>query len=91
VSGRKVLPIGGGRPTSPNAFCAMLYAHAEDIEHIACVIQWKRNEKGEPSNLTTVAATQMTIAELVWLKHVFDADILSEHPEPEPRRPNEAA
>jgi hypothetical protein len=32
----------------------------------------------------------MPICDLVWLKHVFDADILSEQ-EREPRRPDDAA
>jgi hypothetical protein len=63
-----------GQPTSPKAFCGMLVEHADDIEHIACVIQWKRDVKGEPTNLTNVAATEMPLINAVWLKHVFDLE-----------------
>lgn len=63
-----------GQPTSPKTFCGMLLEHADDIEHIACVIQWKRDDKGEPSNITNVAATAMPMSAAVWLKYVFDLD-----------------
>jgi hypothetical protein len=68
---RKIVTLTG-IATSPKAFCGMLLEHSDDIEHIACVIQWKRDAKGEPSTLTNVAATQMTLIQAAWLKWVFN-------------------
>lgn len=54
----------------------MLLERSDDIEHIACVIQWKRDDQGRESTLTNIACTQMNLGQKAWMKHVFDEDFM---------------
>lgn len=71
---RRVIRTLPGQKTSPRAFCGMLLELADDIEHIACVIQWKRNAQGEPTTFTNTASTEMTLGQAAWLRWIFDQE-----------------
>ena len=54
-------------PTSVETFIAMLGELSDDIEHIACVVQYKNGQ-------SEVFNTQMTSGNIAWLRWVFDQD-----------------
>lgn len=58
-----------GQPTAPKTFAGILVEHGDEIQHIACVIQWKSGE-------TTVNNTQVTLGEAAWLDYVFRRDFM---------------
>lgn len=53
--------------TTPDTFCGMLLQNADEMEHIACVVQWK-------SGKTDVFQTMMTDGDVAWLRWVFDQE-----------------
>jgi hypothetical protein len=61
-----------GCPTSPKTFCGMLLERADEIDHIACVIQWNRDADGKETTLTNIANTKMTLGQKAWMKYCFD-------------------
>ncbi len=67
-NGEKIQQLHG--PMTPKTFCGVLVENADKIKHIACVVQWDDDDDS-----TTVHSTQMTEANLAWLKHVFNEDL----------------
>lgn len=65
MSRSKLQQISG--PTTPKTFAGLLVEHADEIEHIAVVIQWKDKKK-----TTRAYGTQMTLRDMAWLKYVFN-------------------
>jgi hypothetical protein len=61
-------------PTSIPVFCAKLTEIAENIEHIACVVQYKDQS-------TEVLSSHMSSGDVAWLRWVFDQDFRPEHEE----------
>ncbi len=55
-----------GVPTTPVVFAAWLLEQSENIEHIAAVIQWKKEQ------VTNVAHTTMSNSERAWMAAVFN-------------------
>lgn len=53
--------------TTPQTFCGMLLEHSGEMEHIACVVQWK-------SGQTDVFQTSMNDGDVAWLRWVFDQE-----------------
>lgn len=52
---------------TPAVFCARLLEAAEDIENIACVVEYKDGK-------TCVHSTTMNKGSLAWLRWIFDQD-----------------
>lgn len=57
--------------TTPAVFCAKLSEVAEDIESIACVVQYKDGK-------TSVLSTTMPNGDIAWLRWVFDQEFRPE-------------
>lgn len=61
-----------GLSTTPRVFIERLVEHADKIEAIACVVQWNKDENGNPHREASVFSTQMTLELAAWLRFVFD-------------------
>jgi hypothetical protein len=63
-----------GLHTTPEVFVERLREYAGSIRHIACVIQWSKDDDGKETDETNVYSTEMPLATAVWLKWIFDKD-----------------
>ncbi len=77
--GQKIVMLRG--PSTPKVFAGHLVEHADDIEQIACVIQWKNGH-------TTVNSTSMQMVDAAWLDYVFRADFMAQMEEAETLDPD---
>lgn len=69
--GSKITMIKGS--STPEVFCAQLLEMADKVEHIACVVQFKKEYSS-----TEVFSTTMSSDSMTWLRWVFDQDFRPE-------------
>jgi hypothetical protein len=62
--GKRVIEQLYPNETTPETFCAMLLQHSDEMENIACVVDWKDGP-------TEVYQTTMNNRDVAWLRWVF--------------------
>jgi GH43 family beta-xylosidase len=65
--GRRIIEQLHPGKTTPETFCAMLLQHADEMENIVSVVEWK-------SGRTEIFQTTMNNRDVAWIRHVFIED-----------------